>query len=265
MDMLRPLFVSALALAAPAFAQSVNCAFGPAGSAPPSTYGAIGWPGTWNSFSSLPTNVHFNLVGLNGQSIAAQIYNNGGTAILSSPAAGTTGGDAALFGNMFLSYNNPTDLCLWVGPLQGGNYQLIIYAMTPNDPTLLSRVRVDGGTPGPTMVGGSWPGQQAPGITYASFAITVPANGTIAFHSGLAGGNIQSGMNGFQLIRIADCYANCDGSTTQPMLNANDFQCFINAFAAGSSYANCDGSTTPPILNANDFNCFLNKYAAGCP
>jgi hypothetical protein len=33
---------------------------------------------------------------------------------------------------------------------------------------------------------------------------------------------------------------------------------------AGSCYANCDGSTNPPILNANDFRCFLNAYAAGC-
>ncbi len=30
-------------------------------------------------------------------------------------------------------------------------------------------------------------------------------------------------------------------------------------------YANCDFSTTPPILNVQDFNCFLNKFAAGCP
>jgi hypothetical protein len=30
-------------------------------------------------------------------------------------------------------------------------------------------------------------------------------------------------------------------------------------------YSNCDGSTIPPILNVNDFTCFLNRYAAGCP
>jgi hypothetical protein len=29
-------------------------------------------------------------------------------------------------------------------------------------------------------------------------------------------------------------------------------------------YANCDNSTTAPILNANDFVCFLTRYAAGC-
>jgi hypothetical protein len=61
------------------------------------------------------------------------------------------------------------------------------------------------------------------------------------------------------------CYANCDCSTVSPILNVNDFQCFLNKYAAGDPYANCDDSTVPPILNVNDFQCFLNKYAAGCP
>ena len=60
------------------------------------------------------------------------------------------------------------------------------------------------------------------------------------------------------------CYANCDQSTAAPILNANDFQCFLNQFAAGESAANCDGSTAEPVLNANDFQCFLNAFAAGC-
>jgi len=62
----------------------------------------------------------------------------------------------------------------------------------------------------------------------------------------------------------APCYANCDGSTSSPLLTANDFQCFLNAFAQSASYANCDGSTSNPVLTANDFQCFLNTYAAGC-
>ena len=61
------------------------------------------------------------------------------------------------------------------------------------------------------------------------------------------------------------CYANCDASTTPPILNANDFSCFLNAFATGQPYANCDESTTAPVLNANDFSCFLNAFAVGCP
>jgi hypothetical protein len=60
------------------------------------------------------------------------------------------------------------------------------------------------------------------------------------------------------------CYANCDGSTAPPVLNANDFQCFLNKFASSDSFANCDGSSAPPVLNANDFQCFLNAFATGC-
>jgi hypothetical protein len=69
------------------------------------------------------------------------------------------------------------------------------------------------------------------------------------------------------------CYANCDQSTGNPALNANDFQCFLNAYAVASTlpndqqitdYANCDQSTGNPALNANDFQCFLNAFAVGC-
>jgi hypothetical protein len=61
------------------------------------------------------------------------------------------------------------------------------------------------------------------------------------------------------------CYANCDGSTTQPVLTVNDFLCFQARFAAGDSYANCDGSTSEPTLTVNDFLCFQSVFAAGCP
>ena len=57
------------------------------------------------------------------------------------------------------------------------------------------------------------------------------------------------------------CYANCDASATVPVLTPNDFQCFLNAFAAGASGANCDGVGG---LTPNDFQCFLDRYAAGC-
>jgi hypothetical protein len=60
-----------------------------------------------------------------------------------------------------------------------------------------------------------------------------------------------------------DCYANCDGSTQEPILNIADFTCFLAKFAAQDPYANCDGSTTPPVLNVADFSCFLQKFA-GC-
>ncbi len=62
----------------------------------------------------------------------------------------------------------------------------------------------------------------------------------------------------------ARCEANCDGSTAAPILNVNDFSCFINSFAAQDPYANCDHSTTVPQMNVLDFACFINKFAAGC-
>ncbi|MEX2218682.1 MAG: S8 family serine peptidase [Phycisphaerales bacterium] len=61
------------------------------------------------------------------------------------------------------------------------------------------------------------------------------------------------------------CYANCDESTTPPILNVADFGCFLTRFAAGEAYANCDPGGPPPVLNVADFGCFLAKYAAGCP
>jgi hypothetical protein len=61
------------------------------------------------------------------------------------------------------------------------------------------------------------------------------------------------------------CYANCDGSTTTPVLSAADFVCYLGRFRAGDSYANCDGSTTTPVLSPADFVCYLGKFRAGCP
>jgi hypothetical protein len=70
------------------------------------------------------------------------------------------------------------------------------------------------------------------------------------------------------------CHANCDSSTMLPLLNVDDFTCFINKFAEAQSlppgeqlshYANCDNSTVAPVLNIDDFTCFISRYATGCP
>ena len=79
------------------------------------------------------------------------------------------------------------------------------------------------------------------------------------------GGNGGCIVMQFTYTLEAPCYANCDNSSNPPVLNINDYTCFLNRYAGGDSYANCDHSTTPPVLNVNDFTCFLNTYAAGCP
>jgi hypothetical protein len=89
-----------------------------------------------------------------------------------------------------------------------------------------------------------------------------PVSGDYLF-SGYAGGHTFA-VRGFSNGSAPACYANCDSSTVPPILNANDFVCFLNAYAAGSTYANCDNSTTVPVLNVNDFQCFLIQFALGC-
>lgn len=91
----------------------------------------------------------------------------------------------------------------------------------------------------------------------------------------LAGGAFELGGGFWQGVDAFNtCYANCDGSTVPPVLNALDFSCFLNRFTQGQalplaqqipSYGNCDGSTIPPVLNALDFSCYLGRYLAGCP
>lgn len=57
-----------------------------------------------------------------------------------------------------------------------------------------------------------------------------------------------------------------DGNTICGMGNTSggQFRGWILTLPAPPCYANCDTSTVAPFLTANDFQCFLNKFAAGC-
>jgi catechol 2,3-dioxygenase-like lactoylglutathione lyase family enzyme len=103
-----------------------------------------------------------------------------------------------------------------------------------------------------------------------------PGPGGGIYLAGQTGGSLGGPLSGAADAWVArfGCYANCDGSATPPVLNVEDFTCFINQFAAAQAlpyqqqldhYANCDQSTTPPVLNVEDFSCFINRFAAGCP
>jgi hypothetical protein len=100
---------------------------------------------------------------------------------------------------------------------------------------------------------------------------SIPAGWTLDGATAMLGESLIVGnghdANGVPMAFVARprlCYANCDMSTTSPLLSVSDFACFINRFAAGEDYANCDHSTTPPVLNVLDFMCFIDKYVAGC-
>jgi hypothetical protein len=131
-----------------------------------------------------------------------------------------------------------------------------------------SGVNVDAGTG--NLSGFAW----GENIGWINFAGAAPLGAPYAAKWDSAGGRLRGYAWGENIgwINLDDptkfvgfsCYANCDESTTPPVLNVLDFSCFLNKFAAGDTYANCDNSTTPPTLNVLDFSCFLNKFAAGC-
>jgi trimeric autotransporter adhesin len=101
--------------------------------------------------------------------------------------------------------------------------------------------------------------------TVSALAVT-PAGSLVAGgHFTTAGGQAAPYLARWGCPPPAPCYPNCDGSTQPPILNVQDFTCFLQQYAAGNTYANCDNSAIPPTLNVQDFTCFLQRYAAGCP
>ncbi|MCH7791886.1 MAG: hypothetical protein IID31_06365 [Planctomycetes bacterium] len=65
---------------------------------------------------------------------------------------------------------------------------------------------------------------------------------------------------------IDSCYANCDQSTGNEVLDIFDFLCFQNDFVTGNSYAcDCDTSTGPLVCDMLDFLCFQKAFVGGCP
>lgn len=93
----------------------------------------------------------------------------------------------------------------------------------------------------------------------ASFSVT-----NVVLTPSILLGYLQFDTGTCVITRVNMCPTNCDASTGSPLLTANDFQCFLNKYAAQDASANCDCSTSVPALTANDFQCFLNKFAAGC-
>lgn len=108
-----------------------------------------------------------------------------------------------------------------------------------------------------------------------SFDAAIRSDGTaVIWGSGFNGGPLPPApagrfldvrANSRSVLLLEDrCYANCDQSTTAPVLNVADFACFLTQFAEGRNGANCDNSLSTPQLNVQDFACYLNQFAAGC-
>ncbi|MEZ4650032.1 MAG: hypothetical protein R3E97_14835 [Candidatus Eisenbacteria bacterium] len=194
------LAVSTLATAIPTVssAVSLNIDFGSA-TVPEATYGAAGLPGVWNAVAVVPSGQRLPLVDLDGVDSGARIYMVGGTAVLETDDPLTSGDHDAFLDDMLIGFNNPLDVCIWIEGLPSGDYEVLTYALTPSEPELDSRVRVDDGSPGPVFVGGAWPGFHSETVSYARHIVFVGSNGTIGLHSGEISANVQSGINGIQV------------------------------------------------------------------
>ncbi|HZW08085.1 MAG TPA: hypothetical protein VFF65_13260, partial [Phycisphaerales bacterium] len=159
------LSVAACSAGSVASGQSMNIRFGTEASKPAPTYGAAGLAGVWNSYEVTGAWERVPTVNLQGTPLAAQLYQFGCSQMLSFDNPATSGDDGRLMDSMVLSMNDPVDACYWVEGMMNGTYEVTLYAMTPDDPARRCRTRVDNSSPGPTMVGGSWPGQHQQGVT----------------------------------------------------------------------------------------------------
>jgi hypothetical protein len=267
------LVCGAVGLTPCASAQSVNIEFGNGLSVPSPTYpGATGQRGVWNTFASMPTSQRFVLKGLDGLNLStARIYNIGTTQLLSFDHPQTGGEDEKLLDEMYLSFNNPVDACFFFEGMRPGRYEVTLYAWTPNNTTLLSRARVDNSPQGPIMVGGAWPGRHAAGVTYASFPVQT-ADGRLGMHSGLFGGNIQSGVNGIQLRYLDACRADLTGGDLAGIpdggVTIDDLIYFVEQYALGAMEVDLDNGTGTGVrdegVSIDDLVYFITRFTAGC-
>ena len=179
-------------------AQSYSIDFGIQGDSPSSSYSAAGLPGVWNTIGVPTPGNFYPLVDINGADSGVTLNNIGGTQLLVSDDPATLGDDDALIDDMLIGFNDPVDVCIWINNIPNGEYEVLIYAITPNDPDLFHRTRVDFADQGPIWIGGAWPGEHVLDVTYSRFTVTVFDN-EIGLHSGVFGGDIESGINGIQI------------------------------------------------------------------
>jgi hypothetical protein len=166
---------AALASACPCAAQSFNIDLGIDNPAPSQGFGAAaGQPGVWNVWS--PVSGGITLVDLNGVPTSVQA---------SAPTInswefswdhlGTTGDDELLLDDGDFPDPGTT---YTISGLAAGTYTVTTYAWAPDDPTLITGVRVNNGPI--TAVGGNWTGTYQLGVTHAVHTVTISAGQTIA-------------------------------------------------------------------------------------
>ncbi|HEX4454963.1 MAG TPA: hypothetical protein VH143_29080 [Kofleriaceae bacterium] len=188
--------VVSLAIAATASAQSVNIAFGSDVDPPSASYAAAGAAGAWNRNPGI-AGQSFDLVGLDGAPNHVSVSQTPTTSLIANSAdPSVTGDDAALLDNGLVTTGAET--CLSFSGFAAGSYEVLIYAWSPDQPSVKSRTRQDE-APSTIDVGGAWTGAHVEGVTYARYIVELGSNAALPAHSGLATDMPSAALNGIQI------------------------------------------------------------------
>ncbi len=208
-----------LAIAPVAGGQSFNIDIGPDGNpAPPAAYAAAGRAGNWFVTAAHNQVTVNSLVDIDGNVTGVSFIQLGGTETLSLSEAAVTGDDATLLNDCLITHTT-IENCLFFSGLQGGTYEVIVYARMPDQTDIICNADVDQEPGNPKKpVGGAWTGTHANGVSYSIHVATVASAGAqagrLGVHSGVpADGDFEIGaaLNGLQIHRIDDCPADCAG------------------------------------------------------
>lgn len=204
-------------------AQSFNIDISPEGSpsAPSSGYAAAGRPGVWFTTPATQSVTVNNLVDVDGNVTNVSFLQIGGTETMTINDAALSGDDAALMNDCLISHTT-VENCLFLSGMEPGEYEVLVYARMPSQPTIISLGRVDQEPGQPKKpVGGAWPGHHENGISYSIHYATVASSGAQAGKLGIHAGVPENGnytigaaMNGIQIHLIPACpmdVANNDG------------------------------------------------------
>jgi uncharacterized protein (TIGR03382 family) len=187
-------------IAASAHAQSVNVNFGDPANPPSSTYAAAGAAGVWNSVTGVNGMV-FPLVLTDGTTSGITVSQQPTTTLLTGSDPSVTGDDATLLDTGLVTTGNET--CVAFSGFPAGTYEVLVYAWTPDQPTVKSRTRQDA-APSTIDVGGAWTGSHVEGVTYARYVVAIGPDSQLPAHSGLVPGQLSAALNGIQIRPLSE-------------------------------------------------------------
>jgi hypothetical protein len=221
--------------------QSINVSFGHASGGPSSSYAAAGAGGVWNSITGIAGS-SFNLVAVDGSASGVSVSQSPTTTVITTADPSVSGDDAKLLNSGLVT--DGAETCLSFVGFKPGNYEVLIYAWLPAQPTVKSRTRQDQ-APSTIDVGGAWSGAHAEGVTYARYVVTVDSSGSLPAHSGLVPGAPQSALNAVQIRPLGSISP--DAGTT-PVPDAGVMP--NHDLAPSPSGSQSDGSPSAPAPNA---------------